>query len=301
MNILAFLTPLMLGLLVPATALSAPPAKEVDVNGVRLSYWEQGSGEPMVFVHGGLSGPAAWDPVRDEIAKKYRYRFITYMQRYYGSQPWQDQGEKFSVVTHADDLAKFIASLGAGPVHLVGWSYGGIVATTAALNDQSLVRSLILYEPSIPSMLPAESPEGKAAREDRARMFAPIREASKAGDPVKAIRLLYEGVYQLSPGGFDRLPQETQIRVLENARTMPLVFAAPPPPVITCEALKNFTRPTLVMRGEQTQAFFAVATESIGNCVPGAKQVILQNVNHAGPARDPTAFIAAIFEFLTKH
>jgi pimeloyl-ACP methyl ester carboxylesterase len=29
-------------------------AKEVEIDGVRLEYVEQGSGEPIVFVHGGL-------------------------------------------------------------------------------------------------------------------------------------------------------------------------------------------------------------------------------------------------------
>ncbi len=56
-----------------------------------------------------------------------------------------------------------------GPVHLVGYSYGGAVAATAAIENPSLVRSLILYEPALVSLLPAESEDGKAAREDRAR------------------------------------------------------------------------------------------------------------------------------------
>jgi len=51
--------------------------------------------------------------------------------------------------------------------------------------------------------------------------------------------------------------------------------------------LKNFTRPTFVMRGEKTQAFFALTSEAITKCVPGAQQVILQNINHDGPCRDP--------------
>jgi pimeloyl-ACP methyl ester carboxylesterase len=65
--------------------------------------------------------------------------------------------------------------------------------------------------------------------------------------------------------------------------------------------LKSFARPTLVMRGEKTQAFYALITEAIGKCVPGAQQVVLQNVNHDGPRRDPTAFSAAVLDFLSKH
>ena len=49
------LVPLLLCLLIPSTAMSAPAVKEVEVNGVRLSYVEQGAGEPIVFVHGAFS------------------------------------------------------------------------------------------------------------------------------------------------------------------------------------------------------------------------------------------------------
>src|SRR5262245_20510150 len=108
---------LLLSLLIPSTAMSAPAVKEVEVNGVRLSYMEQGAGEPIVFVHGAFSDLRVWEPVREEVAK--RYRFIAYTQRYFGTEPWPDDGKNFSIQTDADDLAKFITSLNAGPVHLV--------------------------------------------------------------------------------------------------------------------------------------------------------------------------------------
>ena len=273
-------------------------AKEVEVNGVRLQYIEQGSGEPIVFVHGAPHDLRAWEPVRDAIAKKYR--FIAYTQRYFGTKPWPDEGKNFSIATHADDLAKFITALNARPVHLVGWSHGGLVAVTAALSDPSLVRSLILYEASVISVLSPESPEGKIAREDRAKMIGPSVAVAKAGDFTKAAKLLQEAAFQLRPGEFDSLPEDLQTVLLDNARLVPLLLAAPPPPVITCDMLKDFTRPTLVMRGEKTQAFYALISEAITKCVPGAQQVILQNVNHDGPCRDPAAFTAAVFEFLSK-
>lgn len=285
--------------MIPCNATSAPSAKEAEVNGVRLQYLEDGSGEPVVFAHGTMSDHRAWEPVRDEIARKYR--FIALTQRYFGTGPWKDDGKEFSVATFAHDLAKFITSLDAGPVHLVGWSFGGQVATTAAVKNPSLVRSLILYEASVMSVLPADSAEGKTAREDRSRIFAPGVAASKAGDPVKATRLLWESVFQLPPGGFDREPQAFQTMLDDNARTTPLLFAAPPPPDLTCDVLKNFTRPTLVMRGEKTQSSYVMMSEAISKCVPGAVQIVLSNVNHDGPIRDPGAFSAAIIGFLSKH
>lgn len=296
---LSALAPLLLCFVVPSPGISGTSAKEVEINGVRLQYLDQGSGESVIFVHGAISDHRAWEPIRDEIARKYR--FIALTQRYFGTGPWKDDGKEFSVATFADDLAKFITSLDAGPVHLVGWSFGGQVAATAAVNNPSLIRSLILYEASVISVLPAGSAEGKAVREDRGRIFAPAVAASKADEPVKATRLLLEAVFQLPPGGSDREPQAFRTMWDDNARTTPLGFAAPPPPDLTCDVLKNFTQPTLVMRGEKTQPSFVMINEAISKCVPGAVQVVLPNVNHDGPVRDPAAFSAAVIEFLSKH
>src|SRR5262245_13355305 len=282
----------------PVFAMAAPAVKEVEVNGVRLQYLEQGSGEPVVFVHGLFSDHRAWEPIRDEIARKYR--FIALTQRYFGTGPWKDDGKEFSIATFADDLAKFITSLDAGPVHLVGWSTGGQVVATAAVKNLSLIRSLILYEASVMSVLPADSTEGKVAREDRGRIFASGAAACKAGDPVKATRLSLEAAFQLPPGRFDRELQAFRTMGDDNARTTPLAFAAPPPPDLTCDVLKNFTRPTLVMRGEKTQPSYVMMSEAISKCVPGAVQIVLPNVNHDGPVRDPGAFSAAVLDFLSK-
>jgi len=43
----------------------------------------------------------------------------------FGTEPWPDDGKNFSIPTLADDLATFITSFNARPVHLVSWSFGG--------------------------------------------------------------------------------------------------------------------------------------------------------------------------------
>jgi pimeloyl-ACP methyl ester carboxylesterase len=295
---LSLLAPLLLSLVVPSSVTSAQSTQEVEANGVRLPYVEQGSGEPIVFVHGAISDRRAWEPVGQEIARTHRY--IAYTQRYFGTGTWMDRGEKFSVVTHAEDLAAFVKSINAGPVHLVGWSYGGQVAAAAAVKSPELVRSLILYEASVLSVLPPDSAEGKAAREERGKLRAPIAAANKAGDPVKATRLLLEAVFQLPTGGSEREPQALQTMWDENARTTPLLLAAPPPPEITCDMLRAFTRPTLIMEGEKTAKSYVLINDALIRCIPGARRMVLKNVNHDGPVRDPAGFSAAVTGFLSQ-
>src|SRR5262245_49100227 len=77
------LASLLLSLLLPATAPSAPLTEEIEVNGVRLSVIEDGTGEPILAVHGAFSDVRVWEPLREEIAK--RYRLFAYTQRYFGT------------------------------------------------------------------------------------------------------------------------------------------------------------------------------------------------------------------------
>ena len=64
--------------------LEQPAARPLfaDVNGARLAYVEEGSGSPVVLVHGSLSDLRTWERTRSLLAK--HYRVIAYSQRYFG-------------------------------------------------------------------------------------------------------------------------------------------------------------------------------------------------------------------------
>src|SRR5687768_3388739 len=86
------------------TPISAEPAvKYMEVNNARLPYVEEGSGTPVVFVHGAVADYRAWNPHRSALAKE-GYRAISYTQRYFGDEGWQEGGPPFGVKTHAEDL-----------------------------------------------------------------------------------------------------------------------------------------------------------------------------------------------------
>jgi pimeloyl-ACP methyl ester carboxylesterase len=64
--------------------------------------------------------------------------------------------------------------------------------------------------------------------------------------------------------------------------------------------LKIFSQPTLIMEGEKTQLSYRLINDGFSRCLPKVRRVVLANVNHDGPRRDPAAFTAAVFEFLSK-
>jgi hypothetical protein len=82
----------------------------VDIgDGVTLHYAEQGSGVPVVFVHGSLSDYSYWDPQLSAFSG--RYRAIAYSRRY--NPPNQNPAiTGYSAVTDSDDLAAFVTGSG---------------------------------------------------------------------------------------------------------------------------------------------------------------------------------------------
>ena len=61
---------------------------------------------------------------------------------------------RYSLVGEADLVADLIRRLSSGPVHLVGNSRGGVVATFLAARHPELVRTLTLVSPAVPDLRP---------------------------------------------------------------------------------------------------------------------------------------------------
>lgn len=278
-------------------SVSAPALKQATVNGVKLRYLEQGTGAPVVFVHGSIADHRTWEAQRDATARKYRY--IALDQRYFGPAPWPDDGKHFSVATHANDLAAFLRQLDVGPAHLVGWSYGAEVVLVLAVRHPELVRSLLLYEPGMETYV-TDPRDLKAIAEDADKMFAGGIAAVQAKDEAGAVRALLDGVDAL-PGTFDAYPRGPKGVALENARTLPLLFAAPPPPSITCSHLGAIKAPTAVVRGEFTPPFFRIPADTAHRCIPGSLLIVVPNTRHLWPAQEPAAFNQTLLKFLAKN
>ncbi len=79
-------------------------------------------------------------------------RAVAVDQRGQHDSPGPDDPAAYEVHCLAEDLLALVAALGDGPVHLVGHSFGGLVARAAVLQDPKAFRSLVLMD-SGPSAL----------------------------------------------------------------------------------------------------------------------------------------------------
>jgi pimeloyl-ACP methyl ester carboxylesterase len=55
------------------------------------------------------------------------------------------------------------------------------------------------------------------------------------------------------------------------------------------------------MGGEQTRRYFALINEVVVQCIPGSRLVTIPQATHPIPLQNPTAFNAALLQFLAQH
>jgi pimeloyl-ACP methyl ester carboxylesterase len=262
---------------------------------VERPYLDQGAGPPVVLVHASSTDHRVWAPHGQRIG--LRVRVLAPTQRYFGTSPWPDDGEHFSIDTHARDLANFVGALRLEPVSLVGWSYGAAVCLTMAVRQPELVHRLFLYEPAIASFVHAPA-DAQAAAADRLAMTAPARARINEGDVSVAVRLFMDGVNDRH-GSFGNLPLTVRQIMRENGRTLPLLFAAPTP-ALRCDDLQRLGgTPVVVARGDTTRTFYRIAAEWAAACVPASTLVVVPNARHLLPVEDEPRFTALILDFLT--
>jgi pimeloyl-ACP methyl ester carboxylesterase len=258
------------------------------------SYLEHGDGAPVVIVHASSTDQRIWAPHAVTIGE--HFHVIAPTQRYFGTSPWPGDGERFSVATHAADLAEFIRALRLDPVSIVGWSYGAAVCLMMAAQRPELVQQLVLYEPAIASFVDAPL-DAQAAAADRHEMTAQARAHIATGDARAAVRAFMDGVND-QDGAFENLAPRVQQIMLENSRTLALLFAAPAPK-LNCDDLRRLegTR-VVVARGDATRAFYRIAAEWTIACVPASTLEVVPNARHLLPVQDRERFATLVLDLL---
>ena len=154
-----------------------------NINGVETFIKIDGSGEPLVFVHGLGIDHTIFDDQADFFSKSYET--LTYDLRGHGRSDAPETG--YSYKQYADDLTVVIDKCTRAPVHLVGLSMGGAIAFHYARKNPDNVRSLTLVGTHIcgytsfdgwPNLYKIAKSEGLDAARDtwkRFRLFESVK------------------------------------------------------------------------------------------------------------------------------
>lgn len=149
----------------------------VTVDGLVTRYFEAGSGEPLVLVHGGEigviggAGGLLWDRNIAGLAARFRVIALDRLGEGKTENPARD--EDYTAEAVLGHLRDFLRTLGLERAHLVGQSRGAYWITRLALEYPELVRSLVICNSA------TLAPEGtdSTLEQRRAAIFASMPEA----------------------------------------------------------------------------------------------------------------------------
>jgi pimeloyl-ACP methyl ester carboxylesterase len=209
-----------------------------------IEYDECGSGPTIVLVPGSCSTGAAWRPV---IAVwQNRFRCVTTSLPGYGRTAERRTAHDTSIARLAETVESVIAKAG-GRVHLVGHSFGGLVAFAVALRhrvafDRGALASLVMLEAPAMEVLRDEDTHYRVFRRMTEAYFADF-----AGGNRQAIAAMID--FYGGAGTWASWPPRVRDYAIEttpvNIRDWASAYGFP----LSAAALSAIEIPLLVVRG----------------------------------------------------
>jgi pimeloyl-ACP methyl ester carboxylesterase len=288
-------------------------AKTVKVNGTTLAYVEQGEGQPVVCVHGGLGDLRIWQPQLSAIGSDYRA--ISYSRRYARPNEEISPGADDPWLAHVDDLAALVRELGAAPAHLVGNSQGAFISLLTAVRHPEVVRSLVLEEPPVIPLFVKSVPPGLSELvrliltrpriafgviKFGAGTIAPVQKAFERGDDEEAMLIFVRGV--LGDKHFEQLGEARRAQARENVSTMrAFALGSSGFPPLDDDDVRGISVPVLLLTGDDSPRLAHLMTDRLEELLSNVERGGIPDASHDMHLDNPSAASEAILQFLGRH
>src|SRR5579885_866854 len=259
-----------------------------------FAYSDAGSGSPIVLVHGSVDDMRTWSYQIAPFSE--RHRVIAYSRRHHWPNGLDARSTAYRATEHRDDLADVIRAFGAAPAHIVGASYGGVIALLLAATQPALVRSLVLGEPPAFNFLDSATREAQ-----RQETIVPALRAYDAGEPEKGIESFLNAV--VGPGAFSTFPPQARAAAYDNAaefglqvHTTPTEYFGP----LAVADLAGIDAPALLVQGDRSPKIFGRVIDVLRAELPNARQIVVPGASHAMHRHNASFYNAAVLEFLSS-
>ena len=257
----------------------------VVVNGRSIYYELHGEGaETITFLNGLTMSTIGWAYQIPEFAKHFRVLVFDMCGQGQSDKPDE---EIYPLTRQADDMAALLDHLGIAKTHLLGISYGGVVAQHFVTRHADRVGKLILTDTL------ACSDEATAAFWDA------MVQAQASGGPKLRFRVMLPMTFG-SP--FLKLAAKAIPAFEEADGQVPWAAVKSLSEALTGFDMRpnyaNFTMPTLVMVGEMDRFTPLYQARMIAAGIPGAKFRELPGVGHAPTFENPPLFNQTALPFL---
>jgi len=262
-------------------------------DGAELEYEVSGRGEPAVFIHGAFIADT-FRPLLAEPSLAGRYRLILYHRRdYAGSSRASDP---ISIARQAADCRALLRHLGVERAHVVGHSYGGLVALQLALDTPGVVHSLALLEPGL--MVGAGA---QGYREALARGVERYREAGAAVVVDEFLQARWPGyratLERVLPGAFAQAVADAETWFEREASGQQGWHFG--------EAeVRRISQPTLSVLGGESDALWSRFGEThrlLLEWLPHAEGFVVPGATHFMQIENPRGMAEALAAFWARH
>jgi pimeloyl-ACP methyl ester carboxylesterase len=256
----------------------------------RIDYDESGAGPTVVLVPGSCSTGAAWRPVI--AAWNGQFRGVTTSLLGYGGTAERRTTHDPSISYEAEVLESVIRKAG-GPVHLVGHSFGGLVALAVTLRGQVPLASLVIVEAPAFELLRAcnEVEHYDAFRQMTGAYFAGF----KSGN-VEAIADMID--FYGGAGTFASWPQRVRDYAVETTPVNILDWASGSSLTLSPASLTAVDLPVSVFWGGASPPAMQRANALLAECLNGATPATIDGAAHFVIATHPNEVAHLISEHI---
>ncbi|HET7668031.1 MAG TPA: alpha/beta hydrolase [Mycobacterium sp.] len=264
------------------------------IDGIELAYELQGSGEPVVLIHWGVS--AGWaEPLIAQPILAEHYRLLRYHRVGFGASS-RVEGP-ISMADHAAHCRLLMRRLGIERAHVVGHSSSTAIALQLALDAPHVVHSLVLMDAARPA--PATETQAAFLREVVAAAISRYR----AGDVAAAADTWARGVF----GTGYRAPLERGLQGLfEEILSCADTFFSQELPALqqwsfTDADAHRVTPPVLAVVGENSAPTFRERRDLLLAWLPRVEPVDLPGATHLLHIERPHEVAEVLSSFFARH
>lgn len=237
-----------------------------------IDYDESGAGPTIVLVPGSCSTGAAWRPA---IANwDNRFRCVTTSLLGYGGTVERRTTDDPSISHEAEALESVIRTAG-GRVHLVGHSFGGLVALAVALRNRVALASLAIIEaPAVELLLERKEVQHyRAFRQMTDIYFAAFKNGN--AEAIEAMINFYGGA-----GTFASWPPRVRAYAVATTPVNILDWASASSFPLSLKALARVQVPTLIILGGASHPAMQRTNELVSECMSNATLATVEGAAH---------------------
>ena len=254
----------------------------------RFTYLEEGSGTPLVLLHGVGSGARSWKHQLSALSD--RYRVVAWDAPGYGGSTPHAAPEP-SAEDYATSLWNFLGAIGVERFHLVGHSLGCIMAARFARLHPERILTLTLASIATghAQLTTAERDRLRAGRLDDLKALGARGMAEKRGPRLlgpnadaETVRAVVETMAMINPDGWTQA-----VKMLSNADTRADVRE------LAADLRVQF------IYGDADAITTPEQNQSVHRERPSAPVHVLPGAGHAVYLEQPEAFNALMREFLS--